>query len=81
MKYNSKEEKLKNPVGYATKKFAIHMGIIMIGCILVGIFWSKTTMWLLGGSLSFLMIGWHVNNIANALDKDRQDNRRCNERD
>lgn len=80
MKYNSKEEKLKNPVGYATKKFAIHMGIMMVGCILVGIFWSKTAMWGLGATLTIFMLGWHVNNIARALDKEKQDNRRCDER-
>ena len=62
---------IPNYVGHATKVFAIHMGVLIVVCILIGIFWSTTAMWVVGGFTSFFMIGWHLNNISRALDKEK----------
>jgi len=61
-----------NHVGHATKVFAIHMGVLLVACILIGIFWEMTAMWVCGGLLSFFMIGWHLNAMDSAICKDRE---------
>ena len=67
-----------NYVGHAAKVFAIHMGILLVGCILIGIFWDMTAMWVCGCTLTFFMVGWHLNNLSRAIDKENNfDNRSC----
>lgn len=61
-----------NYVGHATKVFAIHMGVVLVGCILIGIFWEMTAMWVCGAFLTFFMVGWHLNSIDRAIKKEKE---------
>lgn len=73
--YPEKETKVApNYVGHATKVFAIHMGVLLVVCILIGIFWSTIAMWVIGGSTTFFMVGWHVVAIQKAFGKEKEDN-------
>lgn len=61
-----------NHVGRATNVFVIHMGIMLVGCVIIGILWSTTAMWVCGGFLTLFMVGWHINSIDAALRKDKE---------
>jgi hypothetical protein len=67
-------ETKKNHVGHATKIFAIHMGILLVVCILIGVFWNMEAMWIGGGFTTFFMVGWHLVAIDKAIQKEREDN-------
>ncbi len=64
-------EMAPNHTGHAAKIFAIHMGIFLVVCILIGIFWEMDAMWVIGGFGSFFMMGWHINAIDRAIKKDK----------
>ena len=71
--YPEKEiEIAPNYVGHATKVFAIHMGVLLVVCLLIGGFWRTDVMWIFGGCLSFWMVPWHGITIRNAMDKDTE---------
>jgi hypothetical protein len=65
-------EMAPNHTGHAAKVFAIHMGILLVICILIGIFWEMNAMWVCGGFGSFFMMGWHINAIDKAIRKDKK---------
>ena len=70
--YPEKEiEVAPNHTGHACKVFAIHMGILLVICHVIGI-WRTDIMWILGGSLSFFMVPWHGIAIRNSMEKDEE---------
>ena len=71
--YEKKEPKVfPNHTGHALKVFAIHMFGLIIVAIVAGILAKDNAiMWLFGGAGAFFMVGWHLNNIDNAMRKDK----------
>ena len=65
-------EPTPNYVGHATKVFAIHMAVLLVGLILIGIFWSMEAMWIGGGFTTFFMVGWHLVAIEKAMNKQKE---------
>ena len=65
-------EPFPDHTGHAVKVFAIHMGVFTLVCVLIGVFWDKTAMWVLGGVGAFFMIGWHLVNIDKCMGKDKK---------
>jgi hypothetical protein len=67
--YEKEPEIVPNYVGHATTVYAIHMGVVVVICILIGIFWRMDAMWIIGGFTSFWMTAWHLIAIRKAMDK------------
>ena len=62
-----------NYVSRATKVFAIHMAALIVVSVLIGIFWCTDAMWVIGGFLTFFMVGWHLVAIDKAITKEKED--------
>ncbi len=68
--YEKEPEIAPNHTGHAVKVFVIHMGVLLVVSILIGVFWNREIMWILGGSVSFFMVPWHGIAIRRAMQND-----------